>query len=116
MDPRRFFTVAGPVNEILILLMLILFWKHSVSARICFSATFAFYTAIVVLSLAYFVPRDLILFTSSIPDHVEQIKGAANEWRHMNWLRSLLGLAGVLFSFKGLDVYYRSSQTQPSTP
>jgi len=24
----------------------------------------------------------------------------------MNWLRSLLGLAGVLFSFKGLDAYY----------
>jgi hypothetical protein len=24
----------------------------------------------------------------------------------MNWIRSLLGLAGVLFSFKGLDAYY----------
>jgi len=24
----------------------------------------------------------------------------------MNWLRALLGLAGVLFSFKGLDAYY----------
>jgi anthrone oxygenase-like protein len=115
VDPRRFFTVAGPVNEILVLLTLIVFWKDSASARICFAISFAFYSAIVVLTLTYFVPRDLILFTSSIPDHVEQIKAAANEWSHMNWLRSLLGLIGVLFSFKGLDIYYQAKQTKPST-
>jgi hypothetical protein len=55
------------------------------------------YAAIVIVALAYFVPRDLIPFTWSIPDHIEQIKAAAADWRHMNWLRSLLGLAGVLF-------------------
>jgi hypothetical protein len=58
------------------------------------------------LTLAYFVPRDLILFTWSIPDHLEQIRTASAQWNYMNWLRSLLGLAGVLFSFKGLDTYY----------
>jgi hypothetical protein len=66
------------------------------------------YAAIVILALAYFVPRDLILFTWSIPDHFEQIKAAAQDWRHMNWLRSLLGLAGVHFSFKALDVSYQA--------
>jgi len=33
-------------------------------------------------------------------------KMAAAQWSHMNWLRSLLGLAGVLFSFKSPDTYY----------
>lgn len=66
------------------------------------------YTLIVILTFLYFVPRNLILFTSSIPDHIEQIRTAAAEWSHMNWPRTLLGLIGVLFSFKGLDAFYQS--------
>src|SRR5262249_2494551 len=37
VDPRRFFTVAGPVNLILIVLTLILFWKDSVKIRVYFA-------------------------------------------------------------------------------
>jgi hypothetical protein len=106
VDPRRFYVAAGPVNLILILLTLILFWKDSVSLRFYFAASFASYAAILILTLAYFVPRDLILFTWSISDHLEQIRTASAQWSALNWLRSLFGLAGVLFSFKGLDTYY----------
>lgn len=106
VDPRRFYAIAGPVNLILILLTLILFWKDSVSRRLYFAASLVLYAAILILTLAYFVPRDLILFTWSIPDHLEQIRAASAQWSHMNWLRSLLGLGGVLLSFKGLDTYY----------
>src|SRR5215472_5179532 len=74
VDPRRFFTVAGPVNLILIVLTLILFWKDSVKIRAYFARSLALYAAIVILTLGYFVPRDLILFTSSIPDHIEEIR------------------------------------------
>jgi Domain of unknown function (DUF1772) len=113
VDPRCFYEVVGPVNLVLIVLTLILFWKDSVSLRFYFAASFASYAAILILTLAYFFPRNLILFTSSIPDHVEQIRIASAQWSAMNWLRSLLGLAGVLFSFKGLDTYYatRSERT-----
>jgi hypothetical protein len=113
VDPRRFYVVVGPVNLILILLTLILFWKDSVALRFYFATSFAAYAAILILTLAYFVPRDLILFTWSIPDHLEQIRTASAQWSAMNWLRSLFGLAGVLFSFKGLDLYYatRSKKT-----
>ena len=101
VDPRRFFSLAGPVNEALILLTLILFWKDSVKLRVCFGTALVLYAGIVILTLAYFVPRDLILFTWPIPDHLEEIRAASAQWSHMNWLRSLLGLGGVLFSFKG---------------
>jgi hypothetical protein len=113
VDPRRFYEVAGPVNLVLIVLTLILFWKDSVSLRYYFAASLACYAAMLILTLAYFVPRNLILFTSSIPDHLEQIRTASAQWSAMNWLRSFLGLAGVLFSFKGLDTYYaaRSKKT-----
>jgi hypothetical protein len=106
VDPRRFYVVVGPVNLILILLALILFWKDSVSLRFNFAASCACYAGILILTLAYFIPRDLILFTWSIPDHLEQIRTASAQWSAMNWLRVLLGLAGVLLSFKGLDTYY----------
>jgi hypothetical protein len=115
VDPRRFYAIAGPVNLILILLTLILFWKDSVSLRFYFAASFALYAAILVLTLAYFVPRDLVLFTWSISDHLEQIRTASAQWSAMNWLRSLLGLAGVLFSFKGLDTYYETSRKKVET-
>ena len=113
VDPRRFYVVVGPVNLILILLTLILFWKDSVSLRFNFAASFSCYAGILILTLAYFVPRNLILFTWSISDHLEQIRIASAQWSAMNWLRSSLGLAGVLFSFKGLDTYYatRSKKT-----
>ena len=111
VDPRRFFAVAGPVNQLLILLGMVLFWKDGVSLRVYLGISFLFYAAIVVVTFVYFIPRDLILFTSSIPDHIEQIRTAAAEWSHMNWLRTLLGLIGVLFSFKGLDAYYQANKT-----
>src|SRR5262249_50357728 len=111
VDPRRFFTVAGPVN-----LNSGCSDANSVLERFrqitrYFATSLVLYAAIVILTLVYFVPRDLILFTSSIPDHIEEIRMAAAQWSHMNWLRSLLGLGGVLFSFKGLDTYYKSRTT-----
>src|SRR5215468_8069714 len=96
VDPRRFFLIAGSINQFLILLTIILFWKDSASLRVYFVASFLIYAAIVILTVAYFVPLDLILFTWSIPDHVEQIRTASAQWSQMNWARSLLGLAGVL--------------------
>ena len=111
VDPRRFFTVAGPVNLILIVLTLILFWNDSVKIRVYFTTSLVLYAVIVILTLVYFIPRDLMLFTSSIPDHIQEIRAAAAQWSHMNWLRSLLGLVGVLFSFRGLDTYYKSRTT-----
>jgi hypothetical protein len=112
VDPRRFFVVAGPINQLLILLTTILFWKNGASLRVYFAISFLMYAAIVVLTLAYFIPRDLILFTWPIPDHLDQIKAAATGWSRMNWLRTLLGLIGVLFSFKGLDSYYAAARAR----
>src|SRR5262245_60133039 len=110
VDPRRFYFVAGPLNQVLILLTIILFWKDSVSLRVYFGSSFVLYAAIVIVTFAYFIPRDLILFRWSIPDHIEQIRAASAQWSHLNWLRSLLGLAGVLCSFKGLDTYYNANR------
>jgi len=107
VDPRRFYAIMGPLNQLLSLLTIILFWRVSRSLRVYFTISFLLYAAIVVLTFVYFVPRDLILFTWPIQEHLEEIRRAAVEWSHMNWLRSLLGLGGVLFSCKALSTYYK---------
>ncbi|HSV12271.1 MAG TPA: hypothetical protein VLI68_15945 [Hanamia sp.] len=110
VDPRNFFAIIAPINQFLILLTIILFWKDSISLRIYFSVSFFSYAIIAVLTFIYFVPRDIIIFTSPIEGHAEQIRTALSQWKDMNWLRSLLGLVGILFSFKGLDTFYKIHQ------
>ena len=107
VDPRLFYTIIGPPNFLLCLLTIILFWKNGVALRICFLISLFCYVAILGLTFAYFIPRDLILFTWPIQDHIEEIRAAASQWSRMNWVRTGLGLAGVLSSCKGLDTYYR---------
>jgi hypothetical protein len=111
VDPRRFYAIIGPPNMILSLLTIILFWKDGVSLRLYFAASFLLYGAILILTFTYFIPRDLIIFTWPIPDHFEEIRAAVSQWSQTNWLRTLLGLAGVLLSFKGLDTFYKIRAT-----
>src|SRR5262245_44726593 len=114
VDPRLFYIIIGPPNFLLVLLTIIVFWKDGVALRVYFGISLLCYIAILVLTFTYFVPRDLILFTWSIQDHLQEIKAAASQWSEMNWLRTLLGLIGVAFSFKGLDTYYKiTSVNQP---
>jgi len=108
VDPRRFYAIIGPPNLLLSLLTIIFFWKDGISLRLYFASSFLLYLAVVILTFTYFFPRDLILFTWAIPDHIEEIRTAASQWSEINWLRTLFGLAGVLFSFKGLDRYYKT--------
>jgi hypothetical protein len=106
VDPRNFFQIVAPINQVLILLAIILFWRDSVSIRIYFSIAFVLYAGIGLLTTFYFIPRDIIIFASPI-EHTEQINTALAQWRNMNWLRTVMGLAGVLSTCKGLDTYYK---------
>src|SRR5262249_37390705 len=62
VDPRCFYSVAGAVNQILILLTLVLFRKEFFLLRF-FLTSFLSLAAITLLTFAFFLPRDLILFT-----------------------------------------------------
>jgi len=107
VDPRLFYLIIGPPNFLLSILTIILFWKDGVALRVYFTISLVCYVAIVVMTLTYFVPRDLIIFTWPL-DHLNEIRTAAAQWSQMNWIRTLLGLVGLSSSFKGLDTYYRT--------
>jgi hypothetical protein len=107
VDPRNFFAIIAPINMLLILLSIILFWKESVSIRTYFIISFLLYAVIAALTFFYFVPRDKVIFSMPIEGNIEQIKTALLQWKNMNWLRTILGLTGVFFSIKAVDSYYK---------
>jgi hypothetical protein len=106
VDPRRFYLMVGPPTVLLGVLTTILFWRDDVSLRLLFGTSAACYVVIVLLTISYFVPRDLILFRGPIQGHLDEIRTAAGQWSRMNWVRTLLGCAGVLCSMRALDLYY----------
>jgi hypothetical protein len=106
VDPRRFYLIVGPPTVLLGVLTTILFWRDDVSVRLLFATSAACYVAIVLLTIFYFVPRDLILFRAPIQGRLDDIREAATQWTRMNWARTLLGCAGVLCSMRALDLYY----------
>lgn len=84
VDPRRFYLVAGPPTVLLGLLTVIVFWGDSASLRLYFGAASLCYLLIVVLTVSYFVPRDLTLFRAPIQNHVSEIRAAVDQWGRMN--------------------------------
>jgi hypothetical protein len=108
VDPRNFFAVVAPINQLLILLTIILFWRDGKSLRLYFTASFLLYAVIGLLTSLYFIPRDITIFSAPI-EGLTKITAALAQWKSMQLVRSVLGLAGILFSFKGLDAYYKTN-------
>ncbi|HEY1870556.1 MAG TPA: DUF1772 domain-containing protein [Chitinophagaceae bacterium] len=107
VDPRSFYLIFGPANQLLMLLAIIFFWRDSIKIRTYLIASFVLYALIILLTLVYFIPRDLVLFTRPISNDLENIRAASTQWSAVNWVRTLLGLAGILCSIKALDTYYK---------
>lgn len=111
-DPRNFFSIIAPINQIAILLSVILFWKSTFLIRANLIAAFLIYAGIGALTIFYFIPRDIIIFARPMESNIEVIRNALHQWQYMNWVRTGLGLTGIFFSFKGLDLYYKMVHKQ----
>jgi hypothetical protein len=104
VNPGIFFRVASPLNQVLALLALILFWKSVPSARKFLAIALGCYILTDVFTFAYFYPRNEIMFVSGTD--TDTMSTAWSQWTSMNWLRSLIVFAGVCASFVSLDVIY----------
>ena len=106
VNPGNFFRMISPPNQVVALLVLILFWKVSAAVRIYLGMALALYVCADVFTFAYFYPRNKIMFeTTPLPD-IDTLKNALTGWRTMNWVRSLIILAGLVFSFLALHNIY----------
>ena len=98
--------MIAPANLVAALLVLILFWKISVIVRIFSGMALALYVCVDVFTFTYFYPRNKIMFeTTPLPD-IDTLKNALTGWRTMNWLRSFIIFAGLVFSFLVLHEVY----------
>ena len=98
--------MIAPANLVAALLVLILFWNISVKVRIYTGMALALYVCVDVFTFIYFYPRNKIMFeTTPLPD-IDTLKNALTGWRTMNWLRSFIIFAGLVFSFLALHEIY----------
>ena len=106
VNPGNFFRVFSPANQVLALLAVILYWKSSVTIRVFLVIAFIMYILGDVFTFAYFYPRNDIMFKAVQLKDVEKLKNTWNEWKNMNWIRSLILLIGIIFSFLSLHKIY----------
>lgn len=109
VNPGNYFRIFSPLNQVLGLLVLILFWKASSTIRIYLGIALAFYVLCDVFTFAYFYPRNEIMLKAQLTD-IDSIRKAWTGWNTMNWLRSLIGFTGLIFSFLALHKIYTAKK------
>jgi len=107
VNPGDFFKIFSPASQFLTLLSLIMFWKSFKKVRLFLGIALLCYITCDILAFTYFHPRTDVMFSDPIPDS-ETLKRLSSEWRAMNWVRSLILLTGVVFSFLAVDKIYTS--------
>ena len=106
VNAGNFFRILSPANQVAALLALILFWKFSATVRIYLGLALLLYVCSDVLTFAYFYPRNAIIFEKGSLTDIDALKNALNGWRTMNWVRSFIVFAGLVFSFVALHKIY----------
>jgi hypothetical protein len=104
-NPGNFYRLISPVNQVLALLALIVFWKSAPAARPYLGTALVLYVLGDVFTFAYFYPRNNVMFSSPITA-IDVITKAWKEWSSMNWLRSAIVIAGLVFSFMAVHKVY----------
>ena len=105
-NPGNFFRLFSPFNQILALIVLVLFWKAFPGARLYLGAALILYVLGDVLTFAYFYPRNDIMWKTAQLSDTGLLSKTWSEWSTMNWVRSLIVLAGLCCSFFSLHKIY----------
>lgn len=108
-NPGTFFRIFSPANQFMAFLSLVLFWHTSKRARLFFGLALVLVVLADVMTFTYFYPRNAILFEGPLTD-TDMLRRVSDEWKSMNWVRSLIVLAGLVCAFLGLDEVYRKER------
>ena len=102
VNPGTFFRLFSPLNQVLGLLTLILFWQSSPTIRLYLGAALLLYVLGDAFTFAYFYPRNDLMFKTASLTEVDLLRKTVADWSMMNWLRSLVIMAGLICSFLSL--------------
>jgi len=106
VNPGNFFRLISPLNQVLALLALIVCWKAVPGVRLYLGIALVLYVLGDVMTFAYFYPRNDQLFMVKPMPSADVLKKIWNEWVTMNWVRSLVVLAGLVCSCFSLHKIY----------
>jgi uncharacterized membrane protein len=104
-NPGTFFRIFSPMNQLLGLASLLLFWKRGTQVRLLLIAAFLLYITGEGMTFKYFYPRNEILFGKQSVDEAT-LQSIMAEWRSMNWVRTAIISAGVICSALALHKTY----------
>jgi len=110
VDPGNFFRLFSPINQALVLIVLVLFWKGSPTIRLGLAIALVCYVSAEAMTFKYFFPRNDILFRDARLTDVELLKKTWSEWNNMNWVRTGILVIGVFFSCYSLHKIYSRNQ------
>ena len=102
VNPGVFFRMFSPMNQLLGILAVILFWKSSPSIRLYLIIACVMYMLAEGLTFMYFYPRNDIMFRNGDLNDVALLKRVWSEWSFMNWIRTGVLVVGIFFSFLSL--------------
>ncbi len=106
-NPGDFFRIFTPLNQVIALVVLILFWKSPGHVRLYLGLALALYILVDVFTFSYFYPRNDIMFLNVPMAGIRELRDAWSQWSAMNWLRSMIQLAGIIFSSLSLHTLYQ---------
>jgi len=106
VNPGDFFRVFSPINQLLGLAVLILFWKSSPSIRLGLAIALICYCSAEAMTFKYFFPRNDIMFRDAKLTDIDLLKKTWSEWDRMNWVRTGILVIGVFFSCLSLHKIY----------
>lgn len=107
-NPGNFFRIFSPVNQLLGLACLILFWKRSPQVRLLLATAFVMYVIGEGMTFMYFYPRNAIILGAQSAD-TETLQSVLSEWSSMNWVRSLVIVIGCVCSGGALHKTYTAA-------
>lgn len=114
VNPGNFFRIFSPVNQLLALAAVFLFWKTSGKTRLFLILAFLLAVAGDILTFIYFYPRNDLLMNLPIQGNTSRFIEIIKQWRLMNWVRTIIVLTGFLFSCLGLNEIYKCHRMRSS--
>ena len=109
-SPSNFFKIFGIVIHILGINSVIRFWKND--KQISFYNISALFLILIIdlLTFAYFLPRNDIMFDLNSTADIQTLTTAWREWANMNWVRTFITFGIVMLYSLSLNKLYKLRQ------